>query len=229
MIAKYNQGYLILMNIEHARFNMIEQQVKPWKVFDSRLLGAMSVLPRELFVPQDQQGLCYADIHVQLGHQQFMLAPREIARLIQALNLTEQDKVLDIGTGSGYSSVLMAKLSRQVFSVEIIAEFVEQATKRQKKLAIDNLLIEEGDACDGWLAHAPYDAILITSAMAKLADNIKRSLSKRGRVVCVLEYRGNLMATLCQVDEQGEWQYEYLFPIESNKMINSEVTNQFVF
>ncbi len=229
MIAKYNQGYLITMNIEQARFNMIEQQVKPWKVFDSRLLGAMSVLPRELFVPQDQQGLAYADIHIQLGHQQTMLAPREIARLIQALNLTENDKVLDIGTGSGYSSVLMAKLVRQVFSVEIIAEFVKHAVKRQKKLAIDNLVIEEGDACDGWLTHAPYDAVLITSAMAKLTDSIKRSLSKRGRVVCILEHQGGHMATLAQVDEQGEWQYEYLFPIESNKMINSEITNQFVF
>lgn len=229
MIAKYNQGYLITMNIEQARFNMIEQQVKPWKVFDSQLLGAMSVLPRELFVPKDQQGLCYADIHVQLGHQQMMLAPREIARLIQALNLTENDKALDIGTGSGYSSVLMAKLARQVFSVEIIAEFVEQAVKRQKKLAIKNLVIEEGDASDGWLVHAPYDAILITSAMAKLTDNLKRSLSNRGRVVCVLEHQGSHMATLCQVDENGEWQHEYLFPIESNKMINSEVTNLFVF
>ncbi len=217
------------MNIEQARFNMIEQQVKPWKVFDRKLLGAMSVLPRELFVPENQQGLSYADIHIDLGHQQMMLAPREIARLVQALNLSETDKVLDVGTGSGYAAVLMAKLARQVFSVEIIAEFVEQAVKRQKKLAVDNLVIEEGDACDGWMSHAPYDAILITSSMVKLTDSIKRNLSKKGRVVCILEHQGGLMATLSQVDEQGEWQNEYLFPIDTTKMINSESTNRFVF
>jgi protein-L-isoaspartate(D-aspartate) O-methyltransferase len=229
MLTKLIQGCRITMNIEQARFNMIEQQVKPWKVFDLQLLGAMSVLPREMFIPEQQQGLSYADIHVQLGHQQMMLAPREIARLIQALNLQSNDKVLDIGTGSGYSSILMAKLAKQVYSVEIIAEFVEQARKRQKKLAIDNLLIEEGDASEGWMAHAPYDAILITSSLVKLTDNLKKNLSNNGRVVCILEHPSGLMATLCQIDEQGEWQHEYLFPVETTKLINSETTNQFVF
>jgi len=201
------------MNIEQARFNMIEQQVKPWKVFDIDLLGAMSVLPREQFVSQEQHGVCYADLHIQLGHQQSMLAPREIARLIQALNLTSEDKVLEIGTGSGYSSAILSQLARQVFSVDIIADFVQSAKKIQKKLAIDNLLIEEGDACDGWMAHAPYDAILMTSALPKLSDNLKRNLSKNGRVVCILEHKGGQMAALCQVDEKGEWQSEYLFPV----------------
>lgn len=217
------------MNIEKARFNMIEQQVKPWKVFDTQLLGAMSVLPREQFLSEQQLGLSYADVHIQLGQQQAMLAPREIARLIQALTLDPSDKVLDIGTGSGYASALLAKLAQQVFSVEIIAEFVKPAQKRIKKLGIENLVIEEGDACDGWMAHAPYDAILITSALANLNEALKRNLNKGGRVVCVLEYQGGQMATLCQLDEHDEWQYEYLFPIQTTKMINSEVTNRFVF
>lgn len=217
------------MNIEQARFNMIEQHVKPWKVFNNDLLGAMSVLPREQFISKEQHGLSYADMHIQLGHQQNMLAPREIARLIQALELTSNDKVLEIGTGSGYSSAIMSKLARKIYSVEIIAEFVKSAKKIQKKLALKNIIIEEGDACDGWMAHAPYDAILITSALPSLSDNLKRNLSKNGRVVCVLEVDGGQMAAFCDLDSSGEWQTKHLFPIEISKMINAETTNQFVF
>ena len=217
------------MNIEQARFNMIEQHVKPWKVFDQNLLGAMSTIPREQFVSPEQQGLAYADIHLPLAHQQSMLAPREIARLIQALELTAEDKVLDIGTGSGYSSALLSKLVKQVFSVDIMADFIKDAQKVHRKLGLENILVEEGDACDGWMAHAPYDAILITTVLPKLTDNLKRNLSKRGRLVCLLEHDTGHMATSVQLDEENQWQYEYLFPIQGQSMINTEKTNQFVF
>jgi len=217
------------MDIEQARFNMIEQQVKPWKVFSQKVLGAMSALPREQFVNEEQQGLAYADTQLSLGHQQSMLAPREIARLVQALELSSDDKVLDIGTGSGYSAALLSKLVEQVYSVDIVGDFVKSAQKTLKKLAIDNVIVEEGDACDGWMAHAPYDAILVTSSMPSLNNNLKRNLAKNGRVIAVLEHKGILMATLSQLDENDEWQYEYLFPVDTAKMINSEITNQFVF
>ncbi len=217
------------MNIEQARFNMIEQHVKPWKVFDENLLGAMSTLPREQFVSPEQRGISYADTHLPLGHHQSMLAPREIARLIQALELTSEDKVLEIGTGSGYSSALVSKLAKQVFSVDIIAEFVKSAQKIHRKLAIDNLTVEEGDACDGWMSHAPYSAILITAGLPKLADSLKRNLAKNGRIVCILEHNGGYTATLVQLSEQDEWHYEYLFPVSATAMINSETTNTFEF
>lgn len=217
------------MNIEHARFNMIEQQVKPWKVFDEELLGAMSTLPREQFVSSEQLGLSYADVHLPLGHHQSMLTPREIARLIQALALTSDDKVLEIGTGSGYSAALLAKIAKQVFSVDIIADFVVAAKKIHRKLAIDNLVVEEGDACDGWMAHAPYDAILITSALPKLSDSLKRNLSKKGRVVCLLEHDGGYVASIAKLDENNDWYTTHLFPVDATVMINAEKTNQFVF
>jgi len=217
------------MDIEQARFNMIEQQVKPWKVFSQKVLGAMSALPREQFVSEEQQGLAYADTQLSLGHQQSMLAPREIARLVQALELSSDDKVLDIGTGSGYSAALLSKLVDQVYSVDIVEDFVKAAQKTLKKLAIDNVIVEEGDACEGWMAHAPYNAILITSSMPSLTNNLKRNLAKNGRVIAVLEHKGILMATLSQLDESDEWQHEYLFPVDTAKMINSEITNQFVF
>ena len=217
------------MNIEQARFNMIEQQVKPWKVFSQKVLGAMSALPREQFISKEQIGLAYADVQLPIGHQQNMLAPREIARLIQALELKGDEKVLDLGTGTGYSAALLAKLSRKVYSVDIVEDFVKSASKTLKKLAIDNVTVEEGDASEGWMSHAPYDAILMSSALPKLTDNLKKNLSKNGRVVSILEHKGILMATFSQLDENDQWQHEYLFPIETPKMINSEKTNKFVF
>jgi len=217
------------MNIEQARFNMIEQHVKPWKVFDQNLLGAMSTIPREQFVSPEQQGLAYADTHLPLAHQQSMLTPREIARLIQALALTGEEKLLEIGTGSGYSAALLSKLVKQVYSVDIMADFIKSAQKIHKKLGLENIIVEEADACDGWMTHAPYDAILITAVLPKLTDNLKRNLSKRGRVVCLLEHDAGQMATLAQLDEKREWQYEYLFPVKGQSMINAEKTNQFVF
>jgi protein-L-isoaspartate(D-aspartate) O-methyltransferase len=217
------------MNLEQARFNMIEQQIKPWKVFDEQLLGAMSSLPRELFLQEEQRGLAYADIGIPLGHKQAMLAPRELARIIQALELSKDDKVLDIGTGSGYSSALLSKLCKQVFSVEIIADFVKRSQKIHKKLAIQNVMIEEGDACDGWMAHAPYDAILVSSALPALSDNFKRNINKQGRVACILEREVGLEAVIATLDEHQDWNYEVLFPINAKKMINADVTNTFVF
>ncbi len=216
------------MNIENARFNMIEQQVKPWKVFDENLLGAMATTPRERFTPE-QQGLAYADVHLPLGHNQNMLAPREIARMIQSLVLTKNDKVLEIGTGSGYSSALLAKLSKRVFSVDIVADFVKSAKKIHKQLALDNILVEEGDASEGWMTHAPYDAVIITAALPALGDKLKRNLAKNGRIVSIIEKDNGYAATLSHLDVKDNWQHDFLFPIDGTPMINSKKTNQFVF
>lgn len=217
------------MNIEQARFNMIEQQIKPWQVFDEHLLGAMATIPREKFVPETHKNLAYADIKIPFGHNQVMLAPREIARMIQALKLTGEEKVLEIGCGSGYSCALLSKLSRKVFAVDIIADFVKTAQQRLKKLAFNNVVIEEVDAADGWLAQAPYDAILITAALPQLSDALKRSLSAQGRIVAILGTAGSYSVNLCTLDTHNNWQYENLFPIDAKPMINKEQPNQFTF
>lgn len=217
------------MNIEKARFNMIEQQVKPWKVLDEQLLGAMATLPRELFVPDQYQAVAYADMMVPLGHNQKMLAPRELARLIQALNLSANDKVLDIGCGSGYSTALLAKLTAQVFSVDIFPEFVEQAKQRLQKLSINNVMLEEIDATAGWMAHAPYDAILITSALPRLSNELKDNLKPQGKIAAIIGTAEDCSAVIYELDSQGHWTETILFPIKAVPMINVEQPNQFVF
>lgn len=217
------------MNIEKARFNMIEQQVKPWKVFDERLLGAMATLPREKFVSDDHKNLAYADIPIPLGHNQFMLTPREVARMVQALSLTGTEKVLEIGCGSGYTSALLAKLAHKVIAVDIIAEFVQNTKTRLRQLALNNVIIEEADAANGWLSKAPYDAILITSALAQLPKNMKSALKKHGRVVAIIGEAGSYTAKTYQLDDNKEWQIESLFPVDAKPMINADQPNQFVF
>ena len=208
---------------------MIEQQIKPWNVFDQRLLGAMSTVPREKFVPEAHRNLAYADIAIPLGHNQSMLAPRELARMIQALDLTGYEKVLEIGCGSGYASALLSKLVRKVYSVDIISDFVKDSQKRLKQLAFNNVFIEEVDAADGWLAQAPYDAILITSALPELTDSLKRSLTSQGKVAAVLGTAGSFTVNICQLSDDKQWRCEALFPLNATPMLNTEQPNQFVF
>ncbi|MCW8877959.1 MAG: protein-L-isoaspartate O-methyltransferase [Kangiellaceae bacterium] len=217
------------MNIEKARFNMIEQQVKPWKVFDEKLLGAMATIPREKFVPESYRNLAYADIAIPLGHNQQMLTPRELARMIQELQLDGSEKVLEVGCGSGYSSALLSRLAKKVISVDIISDFVSVASKRLKQLAFNNIEVEEADAADGWLAKAPYDAILITAAIPQITESMIRSLSAHGRIVAIIGSAGKYSVNSYYFDESNDWQCQELFPVEAVPMINIEQPNQFKF
>ncbi len=216
------------MNLEKARFNMIEQQVKPWKVFDENLLGAMATIPREKFIPSSHQSLAYADIQIPIGHHQLMLAPREIARLIQALSLTGEEKVLDLGCGSGYACALLSRMAKQIYSVDIIEDFVVGAKKVLSQLAFNNVEIEEGDASDSWQSKAPFDAILITSAMPSLSDAFKKSLKPNGKIAAIIGTDGNYHAQIFTLNN-NEWQVETLFPMNAEPMINVEQPNLFAF
>jgi protein-L-isoaspartate(D-aspartate) O-methyltransferase len=218
-----------IMNIEQARFNMIEQQIKPWKIFDQRLLGAMATIPREKFVPEAHKKLAYADIAIPLGHNQSMLSPKEVARMIQALELKGHEKVLEIGCGSGYISAILSQLANKVYSVDIIADFVKEAKKRLKKLGYTNVSIEEADAADGWLNQAPYDAILITSALHEISDHLKKSLSATGKIVAITGSPNNYQVCTYSKNENNDWQKQALFPAIAKPMINAEQPNQFVF
>src|SRR5687768_4069606 len=115
------------INFETARRAMVDEQVRPWEVTEPRLLAALSATPREAFVPEVSKNLAYIDMNLPIGHGQVMLAPRLQARLLQELNLTRKDKVLEIGTGTGYMTTLLAQLAAQVYSVEIVPELAQKA------------------------------------------------------------------------------------------------------
>lgn len=179
-----------LSDIEKARFNLIEQQIRPWDVNDERILAALPSVARERFVPAQFRGLAFSDLEVPLvihgvDTKQVMLSPKVEARLAQALALTSEDCVLEIGTGSGYQAAVLSKLSRQVTSVEIDARLVAFAQENIVNAKIDNVAIETGDGSEGW-GTTEYDAILITGSLPVMPDAFKYQLRVGGRLVAVI-------------------------------------------
>lgn len=179
-----------LSDLEKARFNLIEQQIRPWDVNDERILAALPLVARERFVPAQFRGLAFSDLEVPLvvhgvDTKQVMLSPKVEARLAQALALTSEDCVLEIGTGSGYQAAVLSKLSRQVTTVEIDARLVAFAQENIVNAKIDNVAIETGDGSEGW-GTTEYDAILITGSLPAMPDAFKYQLRVGGRLVAVI-------------------------------------------
>ncbi|MGD8312791.1 MAG: protein-L-isoaspartate O-methyltransferase, partial [Gammaproteobacteria bacterium] len=155
-------------DFEQARFNMIEQQVRPWDVLDQRVLDTMSGVPREAFVPQRYRALAFADTNIPLGHDQVMMAPKVEGRLLQALAILPEDSVLEIGTGSGYLTACLARLAGHVTSLDIMPDFTASAGGRLGEHNIANVTLETADAADGIDSGERFDAIAVTGSLPVL-------------------------------------------------------------
>ncbi len=207
------------MNTEQAKINMIKQQIHTFKVFDSNLLGIIEQIPREQFVPGEYVGIAFADVALPIGHGQIMFPPAEQARILQELAIGEDEAVLEVGTGTGYLTALMARLAKHVYSVDVFDDFVNQAQLRLKKLNIVNVTLETGNAASGWLAHQPYDVMVITGALPQLPHEFLSQLKPGGRIFAVLGESPAMRATV--IDKTGAMQSLYdtdipvLLPAES--------------
>lgn len=174
------------IDLEHARFNMIEQQIRTWEVLDQRVLDLLFKVRREEFVPQAYRALAFFDMEIPLGHGEKMLQPKLEARMIQSLGLSSDDRVLEVGTGSGYMTALLATLAGHVYSVDIIPEFTREAAARLAQHGIHNVTLEEGDAARGWDKHGPYDAVVLTGSVPLLPPAFIASLKPGGRLLAVV-------------------------------------------
>jgi len=179
-----------LSAIDRARFNMIEQQIRPWNVLDHKVLDALSRVRRERYVPSGMQALAFADVELPLivnnvDTYETMLAPKVEARLAQELQLTPSDCVLEIGTGSGYQAALLARLAQQVTSIEIDSRIAAFGIENLHRNKVGNVKVEIGDAHAGW-GTAEYDAILLTGSVPTVPDALKYQLSIGGRMVVVV-------------------------------------------
>jgi len=172
------------MNIEQARFNMVEQQVRPWKVIDEDIRDLLEIAPRDAFVAEPYRNLAYADIMAPLGHGEVMMQPRIEAMMLQALQLDSSDRVLEIGTGSGYMTYLLASLSGHVISLEINEDFSAQATKKLQSQSTFNVTLECADGLQGRAVGAPYDVIAVTGSLPEVNSILKNQLSIGGQNVC---------------------------------------------
>jgi protein-L-isoaspartate(D-aspartate) O-methyltransferase len=217
------------IDIERARFNMVEQQIRPWEVLDQEVLDLLIAVRREEFVPAQYPSLAFVDTEIPLGHGEKMLAPKIEARMMQALAVKPGDRVLEVGTGSGYMTALLAKRGAHVYSVEIIPEFSAQAVAKLKAHDIDNVTLEVGDAARGWVRHAPYDVIVLTGSVPVLADAFERSLNPGGRLLAVIGEAPAMEARLITCTAPDTYNSIGLFETCIPALRNAPQPERFVF
>lgn len=178
------------MDFEQARFNMIEQQIRPWEVLDPEVLELLSVIRREDFVPAAHRALAFADLELPIGSSanpsQTMLAPKTEARLLQEVDVRSTDRVLEIGTGTGYMAALLAAKAEYVYTVEIDPALAETARANLQRAGAANVAVDVGDGSRGWAAHAPYDVIVVSASMPVLPDEFLSQLKVGGRLVAIV-------------------------------------------
>jgi len=190
------------MSLEQARFNMIEQQVRPWEVLDAAVLGLLETVPRELFVPEAHKALAYADMELPLGKggDCVMLAPRVQARLVQDLAVQPTDQVLVIGTGSGYTTALLARLAQRVVSLDLDDALTRHARAALLRAGITNADVRTANACTGGFAacaaEAPWNAILLCGSVAEVPQALLDLLAPGGRLMTITGQEPVMRATL---------------------------------
>jgi protein-L-isoaspartate(D-aspartate) O-methyltransferase len=217
------------MNIEQARHNMIEQQIRPWDVLDQRVLDCILRTPREEFVPAAYRGAAFTDMMLPIGQGEVMMEPKLEARMLQALGIQSGDKVLEVGTGSGYVTALLAKMAAQVISVEIDETLHEQAKTALARYDFKNVTLAQGDAANGWDAQQPYDAIAITGSLPVLPQNFKENMQVGGRLFAVIGAEPVMQAILVTRINANEWREEVLFETLIPPLRNTEQRPAFAF
>lgn len=175
-----------MQNVEQARFNMIEQQIRPCDVLEGRVLELLKHVRREQFVPVAMKELSFVDMEIPLGHGASMWMPKLEARVLQELHLSRKDKVLEVGSGSGYLTALLASLAGQVTSVEIVPELSAMAKQNLAATGRDNVTFEVGDAAQGWGNGATYDVIVLTASTPVLPEAFRKSLNVGGRLFAIV-------------------------------------------
>ncbi|PIE82948.1 MAG: protein-L-isoaspartate O-methyltransferase [Candidatus Contendobacter odensis] len=215
-------------NFEQARYNMIQQQIRPWEVLDPKVLDTLTAIPREDFVPERYRHLAFADVAIPLACGQTMLKPTIEGRLLQALAVKPDDHVLVVGTGSGYITACLAHLATNVVSVDIVPELIEAARLKLKAHGIKNTILHVGDALQGWGEHQ-YDVIAITGSVATLYDVWRQSLKPGGRLFVVIGQAPVMEAQLITRLSEQEWINEELFETYLPPLHGAEPVKSFKF
>ena len=193
------------MNLEQARFNMIEQQIRPWDVADADVLHLLSVIKREDFVPLAHKALAFVDMEIPLGHGQCMLAPRVEARLLQDAAVQKHEKVLEVGAGSGFMAALLAHRAQRVLTLELIPELAQMARSNLQKAGIHNAEVRVADGAQGAADDGPFDVILLSGSVAEVPALLLNQLKVGGRLVAIVGEEPVMRATL--ITRTGEANY----------------------
>ena len=217
------------INIESARHNMVVSQIRTGSVLDDRILELVGRGPRQDFVPDALRNLAFVDMQIPLGHGEVMMAPLVEARLLQELAIKPTDKILEIGTGSGYMTWLLAQLGARVHSVEIRAEFTDRASGRLAAHGVRNVELEIGDGARGWDRHAPYDVILVTGSLPLLPEEFKKQLRVGGRLIAIVGKSPAMEARLITRVTDTGFDTRGLFETDLPPLQNALAPSAFVF
>ena len=217
------------MNIEQARLNMVENQVRPWEVLDGRVLDVISRVRREDFVAAEHRQLAFADLCLPLGHGEVMMKPVVEGRVLQALELLPTDHVLEIGTGSGFLTACLATLSARVSSVDIHADFIAAAARRLQAAGITNAALATGEAVNGWQPDGLFDALVVTGAVHAIPPRWLTWLKPGARALVIRGQSPVQQAILLTHEGAGRYREETLFETDLPYLTHAEPPQRFVF
>ena len=217
------------MNLEETRFNMVVQQIRTWNVLDDSVLDLLYKIRREEFVLPANRAMAFVDMETPLGHGQVMLAPKMEARILQELHVQKTDKILEVGSGSGYLTALLAEKGAHVYSVEIVPELKAMAENNLRTHGITNVTVEQGDAAQGWSKHEPYDVIVLTASTPVLPETFLKSLNPGGRLFAIVGEDPVMEALLINCTAPGEFKTTKLFETCTAPFINALQPARFTF
>lgn len=217
------------MNVEQARFNMVEQQIRPWDVLDTAVLDLLFEVKRERFVPEGCAGLAFADLEIPLAHGESMMSPKMEARIVQELGVKPGDTVYEVGTGSGYLTALLAKLARHVTSAEIHPDLAARAKASLAAARIGNVTLLVGDSARAPLGEKAYDVIVLTGSTPALPAAFVSRLNPGGRLVAVVGDAPVMKAVLLEQAGPGETRRTELFETMLRPLVNAESPARFRF
>lgn len=215
------------LQLATARQNMVENQVRPWEVLDARVLGVLASVPREHFVQPAYRSVAYADVTLPIGHDEIMLKPVVEGRILQALLPQPGERVLEIGTGTGYFAACLARLAGHVTSIDRRTDFVDAARQRLQTLAIGNVECGTADALAGFAPAAPFDAIAVTGAVAALPVRFGEWLKPAGKLFVIRGVEPAMQAVLLQRAADGGWIEDRLFETDVPYLAGAEPVPQF--
>ena len=217
------------MNVEQARFNMIEQQIRPWDVLDTSVLELLSAVRREDFVPAAHQAQAFMDLELPLGGGRSLLAPRVEARLVQDLNLSKRDTVLQVGAATGYVTALLARKAQRVIGLEADAALASQARANLRKAGVNNAEIVQTDGTSGLASQGPFDAILLCGSLAEAPQALLDQVKVGGRLLAILGQKPVMQATLFTRVAASQFSRQELFDTVAARLPGFAEPSRFKF
>jgi protein-L-isoaspartate(D-aspartate) O-methyltransferase len=217
------------MNIEIARFNMIEQQIRPWDVLDQDVLDLLSQVKREEFVPAAYRSLAFVDTEIPLPGGEFMFAPKLEARLLQELAVRPHEIALEIGTGSGYMAALLAHQARRVTSIELAPALCQLAQDNLMRARIANVTVTEGDGGRGWAAAGEVDVMMVSGSLPFVPETILRQLRTGGRLAVIVGEAPVMEAQIITRTAGEDWETRTLFETFAKPLHNTLQPSRFRF